>query len=258
MSTTEALILSIQIINATPYLTLLIFLAFDFDCAYWLFNDFGPNPLYRSIQVQLLFLLIRAILLILVTFESIRAVLFVGMCTLFGAIRINNITVVLSHRAECEHNFFQWYSQLFIVFNIFGKSINTFMFLTFSMGYCFFIQSVSICILGWDRLPVSIYTVFVCAAFAIVLGILTFFPVIASIGENVNDLPKLKVKQALIRFRNWPNRSNKVFLKKAYSLKPLTFSYGNCCQLGKVFLRNLTDNGFQDLVSVTIILKPMW
>ncbi len=148
---------------------------FDLDCIYWLIYDFGPDPRYRSIQIHVLFLLLRAVLLMVAFLESIRAVLFIGMGTLFGAIRINNITVVLSRRAPCEHNFFQWYGQLFIAFNIFGKSINSFMFLTFSIGYFFFIQSVSVCILGFGRLQISIYILFVCSAFAIILGISTFF-----------------------------------------------------------------------------------
>ncbi len=253
MSVFDVFFVVTRLANLLVYLIFLVCMVWDVDGPYWVLEDFGSDPMYRDLQTILWYKAIRAFFLIPGFMETCRTVYYTGVGYFTVLISIREMVMVLTSKVNGYNDFFKFYQQFSIIDNVLAVGISRAGFFCVTIVYFMFVQTMWMCICGWDYLEPTVYLFFATFGGIIIMGTLLFLPLVSAIGENIVYLPK--VKQSIIRKRYCYIKSfkNHIDLKRSKALKPLRFTYGSYYPFGKSFARNVLNNVIQNLLSMVLL-----
>ncbi|CAL8134476.1 unnamed protein product [Orchesella dallaii] len=249
----EILFFIIQLGNTVPYVLTLGCLYWDLDGPYWVIEDFLPDAMYREPHTILIFLLVRAFLLIVGIWEASRSLMGSAMI-MFAAIEsITIIVKILTYKVNSVHNFFRFYTHLSILCNALEGSSTTMFFFTITTAGSLWIQWIWVCVNGFGKFGLAIYFVFVVAAFIVGSGILVFLPKVAVMGEAITKMPNIKRIEMRKKYTAWKSIQNKIAVKKSNAIRPFRFQYGSFYPMGSNFSRNTFGNVIENAMTLILL-----
>lgn len=253
ISKLDVFVLVTQLANLLPFLIYIVCIFWDLDGPYWVLEDFALDPKHRDVSTILIFLLVRTILLIPGFLETTRTLLYTALGYLCIVNYQKNIIQILAHQVKNQSHFYNYYTQLQILCNVLGPGFERASFIIITIAYFIFILTLWVCVSGFGELDNTVYLFFAVYAFFIILSTAVGLPLVASTGDVICNIPKIKVKYAKLVHCVFRFRCNKIFLKKAVSLRSIRFCYGSLCPIDRKFTRNLFDNVVQNLLSIILL-----
>ncbi|CAL8126120.1 unnamed protein product [Orchesella dallaii] len=245
----------LQFGNFLPYLLLFGCLYWGLDGPYWVLEDIAPNSMYRETSTIFIFLIIRILVHIPCFWESGRSILG-SIMVLWSVIEsVTKVVKILTYDVKNTETFFRYYSQLSILCNWLENSVTRVFLITISFGSLLFIQWTWICVRGFGILGGALYCMFLNAAFLISVGVLTFLPMAAVMGEAIAELPKIKRLEMRRKYYDLKTLANKVAMKKGVAIQPLKFQYGGFYPMGKNFSRNTFGNLMENMMAVVLLYE---
>lgn len=235
------------------YLILLVCMVWDLDGPFWFLEDIGTHPFYRSLPEILCFQLIRFIFLIFGFLETGRTVHYSVVAYISVLISIRELIQVLQLKVSRSHCLFEYYTELQIISAVLAEGMGKASFLLVTAAYYLFIQTNWLCICGFGELDATVYSFFATVATIIVVGTAVVLPLVANIGENILELPKIKRGAMKRRYIGFKSLKNLISVKKAAALNAVKFSYGCFYPFCKSFSRNVFDNALQTLLSMVLL-----
>lgn len=253
MSVFDVFFVIIRPANFVVYLIFLVCMVWDVDGPYWVLEDFGSNPMYRDLQTILWYKAIRAFFLIPGFLEACRTICYSALGYFTVLLSIREIVMVLKSKVNGANDFFKLYQQFSIIDNVLADGISRAGFYGVTIGYFLFVQTMWMCICGLNYLEPTVYLFFATFGVITIVGFLLFLPLVAAIGENIADLPKVKRSIIWKRYCCIKSFKNHIDLKRSKALKPLRFTYGSYFPFGKNFARNFLNNIIQNLLSMVLL-----
>ncbi|ODM93277.1 hypothetical protein Ocin01_13405 [Orchesella cincta] len=242
-----------QLGNGVPFLILFGCLFWDLDGPYWVIEDLAPTPLYRESSTILLFLLIRALLLLPGFWETTRSLLGTAMIMFATIENLTRVVTTLTFKVKSIKCFFRYYTQLSILCNILEGSTTRLFFVTITTAYFLLIQWTWVCVRGFGKLEAPIYFLFLMIAFIVWVSAIIFLPEVMLMGEAIAALPHAKRLEMKRRFVLWKTKESKIAYKRSLAIRPFKFQYGNFYPMGRKFSRNTFENGLENIMTLILL-----
>lgn len=198
----------------------------NWDCYYFILEEYLPDPHYRGTTTILVALALRTVVVFLCAAEMSRLLAFAVISTVICYTSAKGMLQYLTlHVHEIRH-FIKWYSYLYMVLYIMNRVIANISFILASTAFFLTIELLFVCTVSYNRNSTLVFVLFCLSAGAVIVMTYFGFYFNVEIASNTKVLLERKRKESYISWCGNKTRGKLIDRLILRSLRSFEFWYG--------------------------------